>query len=216
MAATGTRQRVHPVHVVHRVGAGALGLGLWVFAGLGFAHGLSYFSTSGQPVLGLSSNGLLSTISLVAGCLLISAALWKGPAASTATAVLGCVFVLSGLAHLAILNTPFNYLAFGMPNVVFSLIAGLVLLILGSYGRVTGDLPLGNPYRVDRGAVVSLDVSSTPGAREQEMVDAELAMAEGNPTRDQEALVRSEQTRLRAIERARLNDRARRDEPEEK
>lgn len=215
MASTSARQRTHPVHVVHRVGAGAMGLGLWVFAGLGFAHGLPYFSTSGQPVLGLSGNGLLSTISLAAGALLTSAAIWRGPVASTATAVLGTAFVLSGLAHLAILNTPFNLLAFRLPNVLFSVIAGLILLILGSYGRIAGDLPLDNPYRTERGRSESETAPGTRGAWEQELVDAELAMAEGHPTRDQEARVHAEQRKLRARERARLNDRAPRADPEE-
>lgn len=147
--ANGTR-RTHPVHVVHRVGAGLLGLGLWVFAALGFANGLPYLSTSGEWVLGLSSNGLLSTISLVAGAVLIAAAMWKGPAASTATAAIRAAFVLSGLVHLAILNTPLNVLAFRMPNVLFSVIAGLLLLVLGSYGRFAGGLPPDSPYRSHR------------------------------------------------------------------
>lgn len=210
MASTRSRRRIHPVHVVHRVGAGAMGLGLWVFAGLGLAHGLPYFSTSGQPVVGLSSNGLLSTISLAAGALLISAAVWKGPIASTATAVLGTVFVLSGLAHLAILNTQFNVLAFRLPNVLFSVIAGLILLILGSYGRIAGDLPADNPYRTERGQTASDFTPGTRGAQEQELVDAELAMAEGQPTRDQEALVHAEQRalRARAVERPRARRRS--------
>jgi hypothetical protein len=38
-------------------------------------------------------------------------------------------------------------LAFRLPDVFFSIGAGLVLLLLGAYGRVSGHLPDDNPYR---------------------------------------------------------------------
>ena len=41
------------------------GLGIGAFGVLGFVNRLDMFSTTGRPVLGLSSNGLLSTISVV-------------------------------------------------------------------------------------------------------------------------------------------------------
>jgi hypothetical protein len=59
---------------VHRVGAILFGLGLWVFGILGLVNRLDPFSLDGAPVLGLSSNGLLSLISLVVGGVLIAAA----------------------------------------------------------------------------------------------------------------------------------------------
>ncbi len=49
---------------LHRVGAVVFGVGLGVFGALGLVDRLEPFSTTGQPVLGLSSNGLLSMISL--------------------------------------------------------------------------------------------------------------------------------------------------------
>jgi hypothetical protein len=42
-----------------------------------------------------------------------------------------------------------NLLAFRPANIVFSFAVGAVLLILGSYGRITGGLPLDNPYHRD-------------------------------------------------------------------
>jgi hypothetical protein len=33
-----------------------------------------------------------------------------------------------------------------MTNVAFSLVAGLTLLLLGAYGRLTGNLPPDSPY----------------------------------------------------------------------
>ena len=134
------------VLIVHRIGAVLVALVLLVFGLLGFAGGLAYFSTRGEPVLGLSSNGLLSTISVVTAAVLITAAV-RGPRiASTVMMVVGVLFLLSAFANLAVLNTGLNVLAFRFPNVVFSVVAGLVLLFLGAYGRVSGNLPPDSPY----------------------------------------------------------------------
>jgi uncharacterized protein DUF4383 len=136
--------------VVHRVGAAGLGGALWVFGILGLVNRLAMFSITGGHVLGLSSNGLLSVISLVVGAVLIGAAVRGGRPASTVTVAVGALFLLSGLANVLVLGTPLNVLAFGMPNVIFSLLAGAVLLFLGAYGRFTGGLPLSNPYQQER------------------------------------------------------------------
>jgi hypothetical protein len=145
---------------VHRAGAVLFGLGLWAFGILGLVNRLEPFSTTGREILGLSSNGLLSVISLVVGGVLIAAGLKGGRVASTVTVVVGAAFVLSGVLNVLVLETPLNLLAFGMSNVVFSLVAGALLLFLGGYGRFAGRLPDDNPYRKDRGAV--------DGARDRE------------------------------------------------
>ena len=139
----------HPVHTVHRVGAAAIGLFLICFAVLGLARGLAFLATEGPPVLGLSSNGLLATISLVVGAALLASAAVGGPTASTVSVVLGGLFVLSGFANSVVLGTSWNLLAFRPANIVFSFGVGAVLLITGAYGRITGGLPLDNPYHRD-------------------------------------------------------------------
>ena len=136
--------------LLHRVGAALLGLGLWLFGILGLVNRLALFSTSGQPVLGLSSNGLLSVISLVVGAVLIAAAVRGGRTASTVTLVVGVAFMLSGLANAVLIGTRSNVLAFGPRNVVFSMVAGGMLVILGATGRFTSRLPTDNPYRRER------------------------------------------------------------------
>lgn len=203
----------HPVHVVHRTGAGILGIGLWVFAVLGFANELPTFSTQGQ-ILGLSSNGALSLISLVAGCVLVSAAAWTGPASSAITAIMGALFLTSGLVHLAILHTAVNILAFGLANVFFSLAAGTILLVLGCYGRVAGGLPPDNPYvlaREQRAAETAdpgdKEIVRDDADTEQAHIDAELAMGNGTATASQRALVASEQMRLRKRDQDRARQR---------
>ena len=135
---------------LHRVGAVVFGLGIGMFGVLGFVNRLDMFSTTGAPVLGLSSNGLLSTISVVVAVILIAASLRGGRTASTVLVVIGAAFVASGLVNTLVLGTPLNLLAFRIPNVVFSFVAGALLLFLGAWGRFTGRLPDDNPYRQER------------------------------------------------------------------
>jgi len=176
------------VPAVHRVGAIAVAVVLIAFGALGFADGLAYFSTEGEPVVGLSSNGLLSTISVVTAAVLIAAAL-RGPRiASTVMLVVGALFLLSALANLAVLDTGLNLLAFRLTNVFFSLGAGLVLLLLGAYGRVSGNLPPDSPYARahDDGAPAdpAADHPSTPAefAAERAMREAEIAVVQHTAT----------------------------------
>jgi hypothetical protein len=207
-------QRPHPVYVVHRVSAAALGLGLWVFAALGFARSVPFLSTQGQLVLGLSSDGALSTISLVAGGVLIAGAVWGGPVASTISVSMGVLFLLSGLVHLGVLNTRWNVFAFRLSNVWFSLIVGFILLVLGFYGRATGGLPTDNPYRRAReqrragkrtslgGQAGESEESTEELADKVKLLHAEMAMGEGDATPEQVALVKQDQAKRRARTRA--------------
>ena len=182
----------HPgsrVLAVHLIGAVAVALVVLVFGLLGFAGGLDFFSTSGEPILGMSSNGLLSTVSVVTAVVLIAAA-FRGPrVASTVMIVVGSLFLLSGLAHLAILRTGFNVLAFEMSNVFFSFGAGLTLLLLGAYGRVSGNLPADSPYARADGADLEPSESfpSTPAefAAERAMRAAEIAVVNHVATAEQ-------------------------------
>jgi len=137
----------HRVHTIHRVSAAAVGGFLILFAVLGFTQGLALLSTRASWVMGLSSNGLLSVLSLVVGLVLVGAASHSGPMASSVSIVMGVLFLLSGLGNTLVLGTAMNLLAFRLPNIVFSLVLGTLLLILGSYGRLTGGLPPDNPYR---------------------------------------------------------------------
>jgi len=169
---------------LHRAGAVVFGVGLGTFGVLGFVNRLDMFSTTGTPVLGLSSNGLLSTISVVVAVILIAASLRGGRTASTVLVVIGAAFVASGLVNTLVLGTPLNLLAFRIPNVVFSFVAGALLLFLGAWGRFTGRLPDDNPYRQERHQGDNPDALPTTfhdpddiqAARE--LADAERAVAQ--------------------------------------
>ncbi|MFD9691676.1 DUF4383 domain-containing protein [Kitasatospora sp. NPDC059146] len=136
----------HRLSQVYRAGAGLCGAALFVFGALGLVDGLSFFSTSGERIAGLSSNGLLSLVSVVTAVVLVVGALIGGNTASTINITVGTLFVLSGFVNLALLDSSANILAFRMPNVLFSFVMGLVIATFGMYGRVSGKLPLDNPY----------------------------------------------------------------------
>jgi len=175
----------HPVHRLHRLGAAAVGAFLILFAVLGLTEGLAWLGTNGTWVLGLSSNGLLSVISLVVGVLLVASATRSGPTASTTSIVLGVAFLLSAMANMLVLNTSMNILAFRLPNILFSVLVGLLLLVLGSYGRISGGLPVDSPYRgASRDVAAPEHVSRDPEVT-RELAQAERALALHYATPDQ-------------------------------
>lgn len=181
------------VPVVHRYGAVVIALVILVFGLLGFVGGLPFFSTSGQRILGLSSNGLLSTISVVTAAVLVTAVLRGARPASTVMMVVGALFLVSALANLAVLDTGLNVLAFRFSNVVFSILAGLVLLVLGAYGRVGGHLPPDSPYAHpdddgggwDGGTAAELPSTPAELAADRAIRAAEVAAAQHLATPEQ-------------------------------
>lgn len=179
----------HRIHALHRAGAGALGTFLIVFGLSGVVLSPAFLSTTGPVVMGLSTNGLLSTLSLLVGVLLVAAALRGGPVASTASVVTGGLFLVSGVVNVLLLDTAMNMLAFRMTNVIFSLLVGAALLFVGAYGRFTADLPADNPYA--RGVRVLAPQAGRPtdGTVERAMAEAERAVAQHAATDDQRARV---------------------------
>jgi hypothetical protein len=197
--------------LVHRIGSAVFGAGLCVFGALGVANRLEFLAVHGKVVLGLASNGLLATISLIVGGVLIGAALRGGRISSTITVVVGALFLLSGLVNLAVLETQLNLLGFRLSNVIFSLIAGMLLLFLGAYGRFSGGLSTDNPYYQQRHrnnplASAGETAGQHDGIDDTELAAAELAVAEGHATPQQERLVfedaqrRAREARLHAWE----------------
>jgi hypothetical protein len=184
------------VLAVHRIGAVLVALVILVFGLLGFAGGLAFFSTKGEPILGLSSNGLLSSISLVTAAVLIAAAVRGARIASTVMIIVGALFLLSALANLAVLQTGLNVLAFGLSNVFFSIAAGLLLLLLGAYGRVSGNLPADSPYARPRVEDDDSPADELPWtleelAAERAMREAEIAVVQRTATPDQRRRVQA-------------------------
>ncbi|GAB2934363.1 hypothetical protein GCM10027047_33430 [Rhodococcus aerolatus] len=221
-----TQTEAGRLDLVHRIGAAVVAVVIIAFGVLGLVGGLGFFETTGGPVAGLNSNGLLSIVSLVTGAVLLGSAARGGRTASTVTATIGVLFILSGLVNLALLQTSFNILAFRIPNVFFSLIVGVVLLSVGLYGRVSGGLTQDNPYRQEREAKAAQkhgqDASAGGDAEDDdeavdperlehlhEMERIEIAVAEGRATPEQEKMIDDDLRRRSAEERERAWEHAR-------
>jgi len=77
------------VYAIQRIGAVSVGAVLLVFGLLGATSGVGLLTTHGERFLGMSSNGLLSALSLIVAAVLLGAA-FRGPrTASTLMIVLG-------------------------------------------------------------------------------------------------------------------------------
>ncbi|WP_406692192.1 DUF4383 domain-containing protein [Saccharopolyspora sp. ID03-671] len=200
----------HPLNRFYRVAAAVFGACLMAFGVLGLANRVPLFTTDGIDVLGLSSNGLLAVVSIVVGAILVGAAAWGGPVSSTTTAAIGVLFFLSGLVNLVLISTSWNIFAFEMQNVVFSFVAGLVLMFFGFYGRVSGGLPQDNPYvryRHHEPPVQEDPDSVLADERRiselEPMCNDEMAVAEGRATPEQQRRVAAERMRHLRQERRR-------------
>jgi hypothetical protein len=136
----------HHLSKFYRVGAGLMGLVLLAFGILGLIDKVGFFDTRGDEVAGLSTNGTLSVISICVGLLLFVGMVIGGNFASTLNMVVGVLFIASGFVNLALLDTANNFLAFRIPNVLFSFVVGVMLMFFGMYGRVGSALPHDNPY----------------------------------------------------------------------
>jgi hypothetical protein len=136
----------HRLNRVYRFGAGLMGLFLVAFGILGLIDKIGWFDTRGDQVAGLNTNGTLSVLSIAVGLLLLVGMVIGGNFASTLNMTLGVLFILSGFGNMALLDTDSNFLAFRIPNVLFSFVVGVLLMTFGMYGRVGSALPHDSPY----------------------------------------------------------------------
>jgi hypothetical protein len=182
------------VYAVQRTGAVLVAVFLLVFGLLGFASGQAFFSTRGQSVLGMSSNGLLSTLSVVVAVVLLAAAVRSPRSASTVMLVLGPLFLLSAFANFIVLGTRLNWLAFEMSNVIFSVVVGVPMLLLGAYGRIGSRLPPDSPYahpHADEDVVDERPRTPEEVAAEEAMREAEIAVVQHTATPEQHRRVQA-------------------------
>ncbi|MGW4980005.1 DUF4383 domain-containing protein [Streptomyces mirabilis] len=151
----GTRRRIafddhlpvdHRLNTFYRIGAGLMGLFLLAFGILGLTNKVGFFTTHGDTVIGLNTNGSLSVLSICVGLLLFVGMVIGGNFASTLNMVFGVLFILNGFLNLALLDGRYNFLAFRIQNVLFSFVVGVLLMFFGMYGRVGSALPHDNPY----------------------------------------------------------------------
>jgi hypothetical protein len=120
---------------VQRIGTAAVGLLLWWFGVVAFGDHGRFFTTQPAPAPSIGGNGLLAALCLLCGACLIVAAIRGGmPTVSAATAV-GLVYLVLGVASLFVLGSAANVFAVTLPDSLLGLVAGFVLLALGTMAR---------------------------------------------------------------------------------
>jgi hypothetical protein len=128
----------HPLRPLYRVLAGLVGGYTLVFGFVGFAQtrGTALFAQHGLPyALGLRTNLAFAMLSVVAGVVLLGAALIGRNLDYLVNFFGGLVFMLVGMVALALLQTDLNYLGFTVSTCVVSFILGTVVFTAGLYGR---------------------------------------------------------------------------------
>ena len=122
----------HPLHGVYRVAAGLVGVLLAVFGLLGLL-------LSGD-ILRIPASTMFSVLILVAGLVLIGAAMVGGNVAAQANAYVGALLIVVGLIGLLSMGeSDSNFLDVSMADVILLFLAGMVLLAAGFYGQVGSD-----------------------------------------------------------------------------
>jgi hypothetical protein len=98
---------------------------------------LGWFAQSGLPsVLGVRANAAFGIVSIVVGAVIVVGKVVGGNVDRWVNLLGGIVFLVSGFAMLALLQTKLNFLGFSVTTVVLSFLFGMVMFTAGLYGRV--------------------------------------------------------------------------------
>jgi len=130
----------HPMRPFYRFLSLLAGVYTLVFGIVAAAqtHGTPAFSTSPKDhawALGLRANFGFAIISVVAGLIIVLAALVGRNVDRLVNIWGGLAFCVVGMAMLALMQTTANFLAFSMANVVVSFVIGTILFSAGLYGK---------------------------------------------------------------------------------
>ncbi len=128
----------HQMRGLWRVLSTLAGLYILIFGIAGFVQtsGMETFDTTGERVLGLTTNPGFSVISIVVGAIIMVASIVGRNIDVTVNLVMGVIFALAGLFSLAFLRTSLNYFAFSVTDCVVSYILGTIVGVSALYGRV--------------------------------------------------------------------------------
>jgi hypothetical protein len=131
----------HHLRPMWRVLAFLAGIYILVFGVLGFMRardaGLDWFAQEGLPtILWLKANPAFALMSIVVGAIVVLGALIGRNIDRWINLLAGTVFILAGMAMMALLRTDVNFLGFTMSACIASFILGLVMFTAGLYGRV--------------------------------------------------------------------------------
>jgi Domain of unknown function (DUF4383) len=129
----------HHLRPLYRVLAGLAGIYVLVFgvAGLVQTRGLAPFAQHNLPwVLGLRTNPAFAVLSIGAGLLILAGTVIGRNIDYVINLIASVIFMVTGLAMLALLRTDANFLGFSVSNCVVSFILGIITGLAGLYGRV--------------------------------------------------------------------------------
>lgn len=140
----------HHLRPVYRAVAGLIGLYFLAFGILGTAAswGDPLFDRGAVWVLGLRTNLAWSLLAAVLGVVVLAAVVIGGNLYQRVTTVAGWGLLVLAVFHLAVLQTEVNILNFSMVDVLACMVAGLLLITAGLYGRVQ---PAGAPEHTEPG-----------------------------------------------------------------
>jgi hypothetical protein len=128
----------HPLGRLYRAVAGLVGAYILVFGIVGVARtwGDDLFARDNTWVLGLRTNLAFSILSVVAGAVIVLAALIGGNVPHFVNKYGGGVFLGAGIVMLTVLQTDANFLNFSITTCIVSFLFGMALLTAGLYGKV--------------------------------------------------------------------------------
>lgn len=127
----------HPARPFVRFVAGVIGLYILAFGIAGFfeTRDQSFFAREDTWALGLQTNPAFSILSILAGAVLLGSVL-VGRNLDHHVSMAGAVlFLVAGVLMMTLLHTDANLLNFAMPNVIVSLLIGMVLLHAALYNK---------------------------------------------------------------------------------
>ena len=128
----------HHLRPLYRVLSALAALYVLVFGVVGLIEtsGTPLFGREETYALGLRTNLAFSLLSIVAGVIILAAAVIGRNVDQKVNMVGGYAFMVIGMAMLALLETDANVLNFSVATCVVSFVIGLALLIAGLYGKV--------------------------------------------------------------------------------
>lgn len=128
----------HHLRTFYRVLAGLAALYVLVFgiAGLVETSGTPLFGREDTEALGLQTNLAFSLLSIVAGAIVLAGALIGRNVDRMTNLIAGVVFLVAGIAMMALLQTDANFLNFTIATCIVSFVLGSVFGVAGLYGKV--------------------------------------------------------------------------------
>ncbi|WP_328423332.1 DUF4383 domain-containing protein [Micromonospora sp. NBC_00389] len=131
----------HPARPVYRAIGGLTGLYLVVFGALGIIEsaGNEVFAQDGTRVLGQGTNLGFSLLSVLLGVIVLGGTALGRNIDVAVNQWLAYVMMVVSLAGLAFIRTDANFFNFSIATVVVVMVAALVLLMVGMYGKVGTD-----------------------------------------------------------------------------